>query len=93
MPDRSAQAVNDEPPANGAGGDMPNIPLTGEESKVEGKDEALDSRFTGAETTLEENKSPAQAKTSLDDVILAKPQGSTHKGRQPIPLEYKEIME
>jgi hypothetical protein len=60
---------------------------------VLGKDEALDSRFTGADTTLEENTSPAQAKTSLDDVLLAKPQGSTHKGRQPIPLEYKEILE
>jgi hypothetical protein len=93
MPDRSAQAVNDEPPANGPGGDMPNIPLSGKESKVEGKDEQLDSRFTGSDTTLEENKAPAQAKTSLDDVILAKPQGSTQKGRQPIPLEYKDILE
>jgi len=93
IPDRSAKAVNEEPPSNGAGGDMPNIPLTGEESKVEGKDEQLDSRFTGTETTLEENKAPAHAKTTLDDVLLAKPQGSTHKGQQPIPLEYKEILE
>jgi hypothetical protein len=93
MPDRSAQTVNEAPPSDGVGSDMPGLPPPVKESKIDGAQEQLDARFTGSDSTLEENKAPAKAKTTLDDVILAKPQGSSLKGRQPIPLEYKDMLQ
>ena len=93
MPDRSAQTVNEAPPSDGVGSDMPGLPPPVKESKIDGAQEQLDARFTGSDSTLEENKAPAKAVTTLDDVILAKPQGSSHKGRQPIPLEYKDMLQ
>lgn len=93
MPDRSAQTINEAPPSDGVGSDMPELPPPVKESKIDGAREQLDARYTGSESTLEENKAPAKAKTTLDDVILAKPQGSSLKGRQPIPLEYKDMLQ
>lgn len=92
MPDRSAKAKDEAPPSEGEGRDLSALPPPVKESQIENNQEQLDARFTGGDSTLEENKKPAQAKTTLDDVILAKPQGSTHKGSQPIPLEYRDIL-
>lgn len=92
MPNREAQAVN-EVPGEGPPSDIPKGPLGFKESHMKGDNEQFDARFTGSDSTLEESKAPAHAKTTLEDVLLAKPRGSVQKGKQPIPLEYKGILE
>jgi hypothetical protein len=60
--------------------------------EVSATDEKTDERFTGEDSTLEESDAPAQPKTSLEDVTLAKPKTSPQKAQQPIPLEYRDIL-
>lgn len=54
--------------------------------------EAIDERFTDESSNLEKNLEPAQAKTTIEDLPLAKPKGSLQRGEQPIPLEYSDIL-
>ena len=54
--------------------------------------EAIDERFTDEISNLEKNLEPAQAKTTIEDLPLAKPKGSLQRGEQPIPLEYSDIL-
>ena len=54
--------------------------------------EAIDERFTDESSNLEKNLEPAQAKTTIEDLPLAKPKGSLQRGEQPIPLEYRDIL-
>jgi hypothetical protein len=91
-PDRSAQATTEEPGAGPSEGGL-DIPAPSKESQIGGEDEKFDSRFSGSDSTLEENRSKSSSKTALEDVLLSKPQGSLLKGRQPIPLEYKDILQ
>lgn len=60
--------------------------------EVPSADENIDERFTGEESSLEESDAPAQPKTTLEDVTLAKPKSSSSKAKQPIPLEYRDIL-
>lgn len=92
IPDRSAQAVPGGP-GEGPPSDGSQVARGFKESEVGANDEKFDARFTGEESTNEQNKGPAGAKTSLEEVLLAKPKGSQQKERQPIPLEYRDVLE
>jgi hypothetical protein len=59
---------------------------------IESANETLDQRYTGGDSSLEKNDVPAQPKTSIEDVTLAKPKPSSQKQDQPIPLEYREVL-
>jgi hypothetical protein len=60
--------------------------------EVSATDEKTEERFTGDDSTLEESDAPAQPKTSLEDITLAKPKSSPQKAQQPIPLESRDIL-
>jgi hypothetical protein len=60
--------------------------------RIEALDEKLDERFTGENLNPEQGESKAKPKTTIDDVTLAKPKSAPHKGEQPIPLEYRDIL-
>ena len=91
LPDRNAKTeegeLGDQPSGDGLG---PNKKF--KESSIESQDEKFDSRYTGGGSSLDKNDVPAQSKTSIDDVTLAKPRGSKELGEQPIPLEYRDIL-
>jgi hypothetical protein len=55
--------------------------------------ESFDARFTGQDSLEEEGKGPAQPKTTIEDLTLAKPKPSVERGEQRIPLEYKDILQ
>jgi hypothetical protein len=53
----------------------------------------LDQRFTGDDkANPESGESAALPKTSLEDLSLAKPKSAPHRGEQPIPLEYRDVL-
>lgn len=92
MPDRNAKIqdigdMGEEPGGEGLG---PNTAF--KESEITSQDEKFDTRYTGNNSSLEKNKAPAEPKTSIEDVTLAKPKGSKEKDEQPIPLEYRDIL-
>lgn len=94
LPDRSATArVEDQSAEGGESASGDGAPKTFKESEITSKDEAFDARYTGADSSLEKSSKEAQPKVSLEDVTLAKPKGSSQRGEQPIPLEYKGILE
>jgi hypothetical protein len=93
MPDRNAQArTEDEGGGNEAGGSDTGGPRGFKEAQITDQNESFDARYTGSESSLEKNSKEAAPKTSLEDVLLAKPKGSLQKSEQPIPLEYKGIL-
>jgi hypothetical protein len=63
------------------------------ESEIRDPNETFDPRFTGEGFSLEKNDDSAQAKTTIEDLTLAKPKPSKAKGEQPIPLEYEDVLE
>jgi hypothetical protein len=91
MPDRNAPpregGFSDQAPGGGLGPEQ-----SFNESKIEAREEQVDQRFLGEGSNLEKNDEEAQARTSLEDVTLAKPRSSTQKGEQPIPLEYRDVL-
>ena len=93
MPDRNAPARTED-----GGGDRESGSSDGgkpkgfKEAQITDQNEAFDAHYTGSESSLEKNSKEAAPKTSLEDVLLAKPKGSLQKGEQPIPLEYKGIL-
>lgn len=54
--------------------------------------ESFDTRYTGADSTEEEGKAPAQPKTTIEDLTLSKPKPAVERGEQRIPLEYRDIL-
>jgi|GEM_PF-5694331 len=62
------------------------------EVHIDGANETLDSRFTGDQSDIEASDLPAQPKTTIEDVILAKPKSSSQKTEQQIPLEYRDVL-
>ena len=88
--DRNAKAregAPEGPPGPGLGGKE-----RFKEVQIQGANEKLDSRFTGDQSDLEANDAPAQPKTTIEDVILAKPKASSQKTEQQIPLEYRDVL-
>ncbi|MFM1849107.1 MAG: hypothetical protein RL417_2581 [Pseudomonadota bacterium] len=63
------------------------------DTEIKTGDEKYDSRFMGADGKVGLNKGPARAKTRLEDVKLAKPDPVKDPAEQPIPLEYRDILE
>jgi hypothetical protein len=90
--DRNAQARE--------GGFDPNAPegpgLGGQgqfkDVRIEVNGEKLDERFTGNDLNPEQGETVAKPKTTLEDLTLAKPKSAPHKGEQPIPLEYRDVL-
>ena len=58
-----------------------------------GDKEKLDARYTGKQGTLGKNSALAKFKTSIDDVKLARPEPVKDQNSQPVPLEYKDVLE
>jgi hypothetical protein len=92
MPDRNAKTKDIGDMGEGPGGEGLGPNTAFKESEITSQDEQFDTRYTGNESSLEKNKAPAEPKTSIEDVTLAKPKGSKEKGEQPIPLEYRDIL-
>jgi len=63
------------------------------DTEIKTGDEKYDTRFTGKDGKVGLNKSPARSKTNLEDVKLAKPDPVKDPTEQPIPLEYRDILE
>lgn len=63
------------------------------DSEIKTGDEKYDSRFTGTDGKVGLNKGPARTKTNLEDVKLAKPDPVKDPAEQPIPLEYRDVLE
>ena len=63
------------------------------DTEIKTGDESYDSRFTGVDGKIGLNKAPARPKTRLEDVKLAKPDPLKDPADQPIPLEYRDILE
>jgi hypothetical protein len=59
---------------------------------MEAGDEKLDKRFTSEDTDSEQGEVVAKPKTTLEDLTLSKPKSAPHKGEQPIPLEYRDVL-
>jgi hypothetical protein len=83
------------------GGFDPNAPegrigLGGREKfkdvQIEARDEEIDERFAGDDLKPESGDQGAQPKTTLEELTLAKPKSVPHKGQQPIPLEYRDLL-
>ena len=85
---REMPAEGDGPPGEGIRGKK-----GFKETQIKGEDEKLDARFTEKAGELTLNKKEAEAKTSLSDVKLAKPEAAKDEQKQPIPLEYRDILE
>ena len=93
----SAKLDRNAAPRQGGFGDRESGPGFGAEGKfnetaIEARDEQVDERFVGNESTIEENEEEAQPKTSLEDVTLAKPKPALQRAEQPIPLEYQDVL-
>lgn len=94
LPDRNAATRTDDPNGTQPGGESGLGGRQGfKESRIQGEGEQFDTRFTGGAAQRERNSAPAEARTSIEDVLIAKPKGSRDRGAQPIPLEYKEIFQ
>lgn len=63
------------------------------ETEIGEKDEKFDYRYSDKSGEIAQNKNEAKTKTDLSDVTLAKPESSEAREKQPIPLEYKEILQ
>jgi hypothetical protein len=63
------------------------------DSEIKAGDEKYDTRFIGKDGKVGLNTSPARTKTRLEDVKLAKPEAVTDPSEQPIPLEYRDILQ
>jgi hypothetical protein len=59
----------------------------------EAEDERLNSDQATEDAQITENKEQARARTSLEDISLAKPKPSTQRESQPIPLEYRGVLD
>lgn len=56
-------------------------------------DEKVDAQYTESKGKLGDNPNKSGARTSLQDVPLAKPEGELgNTAKQPIPLEYRDIL-
>jgi hypothetical protein len=84
---RPGSAEDEGPPGPGLGGKE-----EFKEVAIDTDNEKLDERYTGDESSLEQSDAPAQPKTSIEDVTLAKPKPSSQKLEQPIPLEYRDVL-
>ncbi len=63
------------------------------EAQVEAKDEKYDTRFTEKKGERAIHKGEAKPKTELGDLKLAKPEIESQDENQPIPLEYKDLLQ
>lgn len=75
--------------SEGLGGD----PRRFREIIREAEDEQLRSDQTTGEAQIIDNKEQARAKTSLEEIALAKPKPSSQRESQPIPLEYRGVLD
>ena len=91
LPDRDAPAQTGGL-SDGAGSAGLGSNQVFKEAPIGSLKEAIDERFTDESSNLEKNLEPAQAKTTIEDLPLAKPKGSLQRGEQPIPLEYSDIL-
>ena len=64
-----------------------------QESEIQSRDEKFDTRFTEEKGDLATHKGEATPKTKLRDLSLAKPETEREGDRQPIPLEYRDIIQ
>lgn len=64
-----------------------------EETRVGRSDERFDTRYTGKESELAKNPNDARPKTKLSDVMIARPELLKEREEQPIPLEYRDVLE
>ncbi|NLF24699.1 MAG: hypothetical protein GX589_03460, partial [Deltaproteobacteria bacterium] len=64
-----------------------------QEVKVPGQDEKYDSRFSGDQVSLQKGEGGSDYRVELKDLELAKPETVQGRVRQPIPLEYKDLLE
>ncbi len=93
----SAKLDRNAAPRQGGFGDRESGPGFGPDAKfneqaIEVRDEQIDERSVGDESTIEENEEEAQPRTSLEDVTLAKPKPALQRAEQPIPLEYQDVL-
>jgi len=62
------------------------------DAEIKAEDEKFDTRFTGQDAGLAGNEKEAKVKTELADIKLAKPEAPKDKAKQPIPLEYRDLL-
>jgi hypothetical protein len=53
----------------------------------------IDTRFTGKEGEIRRNEEEAKSKRALENQKLSRPEALQGKDDQPIPLEYRDILE
>ncbi len=63
------------------------------ETKVGNDKEQTDTRFTSKDGNLGKNSSLAKFKTTIEDVKLSRPEPMKDQSAQPVPLEYKDILQ
>lgn len=80
------------PTPQGNEGESDGGPKTLDEVAVPGEDETLDARFTGEEKERVKNEKGGEAKVSLSDVKLSKPDEASAEEGQYIPPEYSGIL-
>ena len=66
---------------------------TFEEVHIPGAQEKYDTRFTDQESRVVQGKRETAYRTQLKEVQLAKPEAIKEKAEQPIPLEYRDLLE
>ncbi len=91
QPDHNA-ALKPFPDGEGPGSDGLGGKKGFQDVEIKPPDEKFDTRFTGQNGTLSKNDKSAETKTDLADVKLAKPEPLKDTAKQPIPLEYEDIL-
>ena len=81
-----------EDEGKGRGGNPPDI-KGGKESQIPGEKEIVDPEHTESAGQLTKNDAPANPKTTISEVKRARPEAAKEGGSQPIPLEYKDVLE
>lgn len=64
-----------------------------QEQQIKGDNEQFDDRFTEDQGQVVKNDQQAKSKTDLKQIELARPESIQERGKQRIPLEYRDILE
>ena len=62
------------------------------DTEVGEKDEKFDAQYTGTEAERVKNPNEAKAKEAIKDRQLAPMEPVENKDRQPVPLEYRDLL-
>lgn len=85
--------VRDLPDGNGPGSGGIKGDKAFTNAEIKGDKEQFDTRYTGSETGTARRDGPAQSTRELSQVKLARPELLKDNSEQPIPLEYKDVLQ